>query len=151
MIHIPNNKVFTVAIANYTEGFGYIWHEIPIIITFESDMAKAKKILEDIGMKHGEAIAKDAYKAIRNAAKKYLIKASNLGPKVYTNIHDVGVQYTIRYICTPYNRRDTIDAISTDILNEFNKHIDIDFAYPTTRLFRNEIDGKEVVSGKPSS
>src|SRR3989442_7605528 len=29
IIHIPNGKVLTEVIANYSEGVQYIWHEIP--------------------------------------------------------------------------------------------------------------------------
>ncbi len=44
IIHIPNGKVFTDALANYSKGFQYIWNEIPVLITFESNWKKAKNI-----------------------------------------------------------------------------------------------------------
>lgn len=37
IIHIPNGFVFTEPQANYTAGFQYIWSEIPVLVTFESD------------------------------------------------------------------------------------------------------------------
>ena len=43
IIHVPNGKVFQEYIANYSKGFYYIWHEIPVLITFESNWRKAKK------------------------------------------------------------------------------------------------------------
>jgi small-conductance mechanosensitive channel len=27
LVHVPNGMVFTTEVANYTEGFGYIWDE----------------------------------------------------------------------------------------------------------------------------
>ena len=51
IIHSPNGKVFTEPIFNYTRGFEFIWNEIKIVVTFESDWKKAKKIILDIGSK----------------------------------------------------------------------------------------------------
>ena len=44
VIHIPNGKVFTEVLANYSKGFQYIWNEIPVLITFESNWEKAKDL-----------------------------------------------------------------------------------------------------------
>ena len=48
VIHIPNGKVFTDVLANYAQGFHYIWNEIAVLVTFESDWVKAKEILQRI-------------------------------------------------------------------------------------------------------
>ncbi len=48
IIHIPNGKIFTNALANYDKGFKYIWNEIQVVITFESDWKLAKEILHNI-------------------------------------------------------------------------------------------------------
>lgn len=42
IIHLPNGQVFQKEIANYSKGFQYIWNEIPVVITFESNWEKAK-------------------------------------------------------------------------------------------------------------
>ena len=44
MIRIPNADIFNQPIANYSKGFNYIWFEIPIILTYESDWKKAKQL-----------------------------------------------------------------------------------------------------------
>ncbi len=43
VIHVPNSMVLTDVLANYTKGFQFIWNEVPVLITFESNWAKAKK------------------------------------------------------------------------------------------------------------
>lgn len=45
IIHIPNQQVFTMPLANYNKGFQYIWNELNIVVTFESNWEKAKKLL----------------------------------------------------------------------------------------------------------
>ena len=37
ILHIPNGRIFKDALANYTQGFNFIWDEIPVTVTFESD------------------------------------------------------------------------------------------------------------------
>ena len=143
LIHIPNGIVFTTPQSNYTAGFVHIWHEIPLLITFESNWKKAKRILTDIVNKHGVKITESAEKQIKAAAKKFLIYYSKLTPIVYTAIKDSGVLLTMRFLCDPRRRRTTEEAILEEVLEEFGKCKDIDFAYPTTRFYNNLSEGKE--------
>lgn len=52
VLHIPNSMVFKTTLANYHQGFEYIWDEIPVLVTFESDWKKAKAILRKIAEAH---------------------------------------------------------------------------------------------------
>ncbi|MGB5529299.1 MAG: mechanosensitive ion channel domain-containing protein [Ignavibacteriaceae bacterium] len=143
VIHMPNGVVFTQPQFNYTTGFVHIWHEIPMLITFESDWKKAKKILTDVVNKHAMHISQEAEKQIKAAAKKYLIFYTKLTPIVYTTIKDSGVLLTMRFLCEPRKRRSTEELILEEVLEEFHKCDDIDFAYPTTRFYNNLGEGKE--------
>jgi len=133
LVHIPNGKIFTETLANYGKGFEYIFNEIPILITFESDWKKAKTILQELAKNIGDKSSKAAEKQIKKASKKFLIEEQNVDPEVYIKVADSGVVLTIRYLCIPKNRRDTEHDIWEKILNEFEKHQDIELAYPTIR------------------
>jgi len=134
IIHIPNGKIFTENLANYGKGFEYIFNEIPILITFESDWEKAKKILEKIAEDFGNNLTKAAEKEIKKASQKFLIGKQKLDSTVYTKVADSGVLLTIRYLCMPKHRRDTEQEIWENILREFNKkENNITLAYPTIR------------------
>ncbi|MHC1604612.1 MAG: mechanosensitive ion channel family protein [Candidatus Methanofastidiosia archaeon] len=142
VVHVPNGKVFSETIANYSKGFQYIWNEIPVLITFESNWKKAKNILQDISDRHAEHHSKTAKKKIKEASKKFMIFYSKLTPAVYTSIEDSGILLTIRYLCKPRHRRNSEEAILEDILQEFEKCTDIDFAYPTQRFYNYQPKGK---------
>jgi small-conductance mechanosensitive channel len=153
IIDIPNSKVLTDVLANYHKGFQYIWNEIPVLITFESNWQKAKTILLKIANKHGAELSKAAERRVKEASKKYMIFYQKLTPIVYTTVKDSGVMLTIRYFIDPRTRRGSEQAIWEDILKEFAKRKDIDFAYPTRRVYYNAVEGKEearanVESGK---
>lgn len=136
IIHLPNGKVFLEPQANYSTGFEYIWNEIKVLITFESNWEKTKSILEEIINKHTKNIELKAKKEILEASKNYMIYYKNLTPIVYTSVKESGVQLTIRYLCNPRRRRGSENEIWENILIEINDHEDIDFAYPTTRFYK---------------
>lgn len=142
VIHVPNGKVFTEVLANYGQGFHYIWNEIPVLVTFESDWKQAKKLLLNIVQHHGTKFSAAAQEKLRDAAKKYMIFYNNLTPTVYTSVKDCGVMLTIRYLCDPRQRRGSEQHLWEAILEEFARHQDIDFAYPTQRFYNNEREGK---------
>jgi len=138
LIHVPNGKIFSQDLANYDKGFNHLWNEINVVITFESDWQKAKKILLNIAETKGEHISKKMGMQIKKAARKYMIYYKNLTPIVYTSVVNHGVKLTIRHLCETRKRRDDTEAIWEDILLEFAKNNDIELAYPTTRFFDNK-------------
>ncbi len=142
VIHVPNSHVFTHTIANYTAGFEYIWNEVPVTITFESDWKKAKKILTAIVQSRYSTLADDAAGAIEKAARSQMIVYSKLTPRVWTGVADIGVTLTLRYLCNPRQRRNTEEEIWEEVLTQFGLADDIDFAYPTMRYYHNAEEGK---------
>ncbi|MGD8277523.1 MAG: mechanosensitive ion channel [Gemmatimonadota bacterium] len=142
LVHVPNGKVFTEATANYTRGFPYIWNEIAVLLTFESNWESAKEILRAIAARHAEHTGALAEKQILEASRRFMIFYSTLKPTVYTSVEDSGVLLTIRYLCEVRHRRGTTEAIWEDVLREFSARDDIDFAYPTVRYYDNVGEGK---------
>jgi len=135
IIHLPNGKVFTTSQANYTIGFKYIWNEISVLVTFESQWEQAKKILLKIIKEHAEEISEDAEKKIIEASKKYMIYYRYLTPIVYTSLQESGISLTMRFMCDARKRRTTEHNIWEDVLKAVARHKGIEFAYPTQRFF----------------
>jgi len=140
VLHIPNRKVFNEALANYSKGFAYIWNEIPVLITFESDRQKAKEILLAIAEEHAAHLSVDARERVREAARRYMINYDKLTPTVYTRVQASGVLLTVRYLCDPQQRRDSEHAIWEDILAAFDGQDGIAFAYPTQRIYYRPVE-----------
>jgi len=150
VIHVPNGKIFSESLANYTTGFQFIWHELAVLVTFESSWRDAKQILTDIANRHGEDLTADAERRLREASSRFMIFYSTLTPKVWTRVVDSGVLLTIRYLCDPRRRRGSEEAIWEDILDAFAARPDIDFAYPTQRFYDNRAEGKPGAGGPPA-
>jgi len=143
IMHVPNGLVLSVPLANYSRGFKYIWNELAVLVTFESDWAKAKKLLTEIVRKHSRAVSEEAARGVRDAAEKFLIFYNNLESKIYTSVEESGVLLTMRYLCDPKKRRGSAELIWEEILTVFATCEDIDFAYPTQRFYNNVVEGKE--------
>lgn len=142
VIHVPNGQVFSEPLANYTDGFQFIWNEIAVLVTFESDWEGAKEILSEIIDKRAEELTKSAEEEVRRAAGRMMIYVGTLTPIVYTSVRDSGILLTIRYLCNPRRRRGSEQEIWEDILRAFAAREDIDFAYPTQRFYANYLEGK---------
>jgi len=147
VILVPNSLLLIEVLANYSKGFQYIWNELPVMVTFESNWPKAKAILQKIVDDQSAHLSEAAMQSVRKAAQRAMIIYSTLTPKVWTSVADSGVLLTIRYLCDPRKRRGTAETIWEDILTEFGKCDDIDFAYPTMRRFMNLEEGKRGAGG----
>lgn len=146
IIHIPNGKVFVDSQTNYTKGwFDYIWNEIPVLVTFESDWRKAKQILQAIAASHSDHLIPLAEQKLKESSREFVILTPNLNPEVFTSVEASGILLTMRHLCEPRNRRDSSQKIWEAILDEFAGHQDIDFAYPTQRYYDHVLEGKNTL------
>ncbi|HWH04709.1 MAG TPA: mechanosensitive ion channel domain-containing protein [Gemmatimonadales bacterium] len=148
VIHIPNGRVLTDVIANYSEGFEYIWNEIPVLVTMESDWERAKQILLEIVQRDSAEIVKAAEESVRHSTKKFMILYTTLTPTVYTKVGEDGVVLTMRYLCEPRKRRVTEQTIWEDVLRAFEQEPNIDLGYITRRGFNNTYEGKPALRPK---
>ncbi len=151
IVHVPNGKVFVEPLTNVTQGFNYVWNEIPITITFESDWRRAKAILEGILQETVESVTEEAARFIREASRKFLIRSANVDPVVYTRIVPDGVELSLRYVCEARSRRKSTESVSEAVLQAFAAEPAIDFAYRTSRIFRQTEEGKAALRAEPPS
>jgi small-conductance mechanosensitive channel len=138
LVHVPNGLVFTKEVANYTEGFAYIWHEIPVLITFESDWKLAEQAMLEVLRSHTPDVEGAAGTTIRATARRYSIRVGTLTPTVYLSVRDSGVLLTARFLVEARTRRGTEDRVWRAILEAFAEQPGIELAYPTVRTFLHD-------------
>lgn len=121
IVHIPNSFIFTKSLKNYTKAFKYIWDELTINISLDSDIEETKNILYDI-MENNE-ILKETPKKMEDAVSDiifdYRIYYNYLDPIIYTKIVNSHVELSLRYIVHPKKARIVQDEIYLKVLEEY--------------------------------
>ena len=138
ILHIPNGIVFSEPLANYNEGFPYIWLEIPVTVTFESDWEQTQAIVEETIRNY--TLDPDQV-AAAGRRDRYFGLYRNLEPAVYVKVIDFGVTVTGRLLVPPRGRRLTTSKIWQDLLHAIHTAPTVELAYPTTRFYRADREG----------
>ncbi len=133
---VPNSQILKTNIYNYSKAYNFIWNEIKILITFESNWRKAESILNEIAIKDFENNRDKIRDKLKQAQDQYILTYNYISPIIYVRIADSGVQLSIRYMVEVRKRRTSEDKLCRNILDSFAKESDIDFAYPTIRYYR---------------
>ncbi|MGL6173834.1 MAG: mechanosensitive ion channel family protein [Cellulosilyticaceae bacterium] len=116
IINIPNMQVFSLPLANYEKGFKYIWNELVIPLSGESDWELAKSLIYPIAISQSEEIIEKAKVEIEQAGKKYMIYYANLTPIIYTQVKDNKINLVLRYLCEPRQARVSEHILWEEIL-----------------------------------
>lgn len=135
LVHIPNRRVFTASIANYTEAIPYIWDELTVYLTLESDWDLAKQLLEEIMHRHVDAVVEPATAETHRLGEKIAVKLGKMTPIIYTAVGERGIELTMRYLCRPRQRRSIQSAMWEDILHTLTPLPDVQIAYPVQRIY----------------
>jgi len=128
----------------------YPAYGLSVIVTFESDWEEAEKFMLEKAEAEADKIAPQVETQIRKMHDSYAIRYEHLTPTIHVRIVDNGVELTSRYLCPVRERRAVTDRLSRNILGVFMNHPKTDFAYPTTRIFRNNEKGKPA-TGRPNA
>ena len=134
IIKVPNGMVIHTPIINYNRCFPYIWNEIPVNLSPESNYKEAEKLLLEIAHKVNLPSADAAKKCFRRKSDEVII-FRHLDPAVYLSVRTErpsAVILTLRYLCEPKQRRNTEKIIWAEILDVFSKHANIHLAFETS-------------------
>jgi len=136
IVHIPNSAIFKREIYNYNRGFEFIWNEIRILVTFESDWKRAEEIM----LARANAVASGMEEVVKRKiaamTRRYMIHYDKLTPIVYVAVKDSGVELTLRYLTEAKLRRSSHDALCRGILDDFAREEAVHLTYPTHRIVR---------------
>ena len=138
LVHIPNGWVFTRSLHNSSQGFRFIWDELSVYITFESDWLHAKALLSGIAERHTLQFSAEAERQMKEQSSTYPISYHTLTPCVYTSVVPHGVCLSLRYLAPVRGRRALAEALWEDILHTVACEERITIAYPTQRVTWHE-------------
>lgn len=118
---IPNGKVITQQVHNYTKDHSFIWDELTIPISYDSDWKQAREIILEIIRREAAENTKQAETEIDRLGEKYYFPGKNLEPSVYITPTDNGITFSIRYVTPVMDRRINRNRMYSLILARFQE------------------------------
>jgi len=128
---IPNGFVLNTNINNYTKDNPFIWDEITVPITYDSDWKDAHERIISIVSKETRDVTVAAQNQISELSKKYYLADGIKGPALYLTMTDNWIELHIRYLTRARERRQLHDKLSRLILEDIQKDNRITIASAT--------------------
>lgn len=127
IIKISNAFVFKGPIKNYSMDFPFVWDDVKVLITHESDVELAKKLILEIAESQLSDYAQNSKAKWEEMVKRYYIENATIDPTIAINLTDNWIEVNLRYI-TDYKRRratkhELFDAIQKAVRQTHGKVI----------------------------
>lgn len=131
---VPNSMIFGTPIINYTLHLAYIWDEIMLPITYQSNMQAATQILLQAGEEYTRQFLQGAERDLARMQREFLVPTLELKPAVYLKVTSNWLQLTMRYVVDPRKRRVSSNFIFQMVFQELSQRNDIHIASETMDL-----------------
>ena len=134
---IHNGYILSHTTHNFTKDNMFIWDEITVPITYNSNWEKASQMLLEITNEETAGIQQAAEEEIEKLKHKYYLSDREAEPVVYLTITDNWIELKTRYVTMARDRRITANHISKSILQQIEATSDITIASETIQLVCN--------------
>jgi len=143
ILQFPNAQIFGAGVFNYTRDFQYIWDEVALNVTYESNLDAATKIMLDAGNKYTQDFLQGAEKQLRRMQQYFLVPDMELKPQVYVHVTTNWVGLTMRYVVDPKKRRAAATFLYRTIFDEVRKREDIEIGSDTQTITYKPAEPKQ--------
>lgn len=140
LIIVPNSIVISDSLYNYTKDHNFIWDEIRIPLTYESNWKAATNNFLEIVKTETEEMTIQAETEIERLGEKYYLPKKVTEPAVYVKLTDNWVELGIRYVTDTKTRRILSDILTRKILEDIAASKTYSIASETM-----EIQGKQKI------
>ncbi len=131
LVSIPNSLILETNVFNYTKDTKFIWDEVVISVTYESDIAAAEKhVLEGTEETVGNFMRKFAKIVKSKYEFSDIQRMTIVEPRVLLTLGDFCVKFNAVYFCPAYRRREVRSRIIFNILKRINEDDNVHIAYP---------------------
>jgi len=118
IVRIPNSTVLKGLVFNYSQGFRFVWDEIKIPLTSESDHSYAREMLLRVGKETVNDYLSEAQDAWKQIVDNYRVEHPFLEPTVTLQMSSGALEFSLSYI-VDYARRTIVkDQLFTRIVDE---------------------------------
>ena len=134
IVQHPNSQIFGTPVFNYTQNFSYIWDQIDLPITYDSNLQAASQIMSDAGTEYTREFLNKAEQDLEQMRHSFLVPKFELKPHVYISFDSNYVTLSMRYIVDPHQRRGAKSFIFERMLKGIQARQDIHYGSTTADL-----------------
>jgi len=134
IVTVANRVVFSDPVFNYTQSWGYLWDEIRIPVTYESDWRLAVEIMLEHGRRHATHLLEAAHDALEALRQRYPIQDVSVEPALYVALTDNWIELTLRYAVEVHERRQVQARLHQELLQRFESEERITVASTTVAI-----------------
>lgn len=116
IVKISNAFVFKGPIKNYSMDFPFVWDELNILVTYESDIELAKMLVMESAEKLLSEYSQNSKSKWEEMVERYYIENATLEPTLAMSLTDNWVQLNLRYITDYKLRRKTKHDLFQEIV-----------------------------------
>lgn len=125
IMNIPNSFVLNGIVKNYTRDFSFIWDEVQIILSPDSNWKKAQKIIFETVDKLVSTAVRNAKEELVTLEQKYLLTTYDAETQIYTKTESDRIDIRVRYVVNPRQRRKLRHKITQELLQAFDFEEDV--------------------------
>ena len=135
VVTVANRMIFGAPVYNYTHQWDYLWDEVMIPVTYESDWRRAAEIMLDHGEEYSLEIQPQAKADLDDMMRKYpVLHETGLEPSLYVVMTDNWVEMTLRYVVAARERRAVKGELHRELLEHFQEEAAITVASATVEI-----------------
>jgi len=136
LLHVPNMLVLDQPVLNYSKDYSvhseaissdYMFDEVRIPLTTDSNIEKASKLLESILKSQDEVYLREAGQVFQDGYPQFLNEATN-SPRVLIHVEPEHIWIKGKFVAPLRGRNDLRSLILLQFLKEANPHSDIKLA-----------------------
>jgi len=118
VVRIPNSAALKGNIFNYSEGFRFVWDEILVPLTTDSDHLMARTMLLRVANETVLGYLAEAEYSWKTVTENFRIENVSLTPSVTLNVKNGSLEFTLSYIVDYTNRTAVQDRLFSNVIDE---------------------------------
>ena len=134
VVSVANNLIFSNPVINYTKNWHFLWDEITIPITYDSDWRLAEEIILKHGQDYSKNIQEGAFEELRTLNEKYPLQKATVEPRLFVTLTDNWIEMTLRYVTKVSERREVKGKLHYELLTHFGAEPTITIASSTFEI-----------------
>lgn len=125
---MPNGRVLSGVVQNYTKDHHYLWDELSVVITPASDWREMMQVMEGIAHDVTKGAADAARQSLTQMEQRYYLEDRDMEPNVYLSGAPDGAEVTVRYAVEARERRGVKHTLLVRIIERVEELGTIEFA-----------------------